>query len=577
MRIPALILLGLGLSATGFAQNNSVPNKVLAAGGKPLTYADSGLVKQLFFTGLREKTVENYKQASELFNRILQIDPANDASLFELANLQKNQNNYAAARPLLEKAASIKPDNEWYWVALADNYERSNDVAKLENVFNQLIRINPEKADYYFDKANALYLLKRYDEALKFYDRVEEISGPSDELLASRQKIYLKQGNITKAADAIEQMIAANPGQIKYYLMLAEIYNSNNLNDKAIAVLERAKKADPKNGLVHLALADIYRDRKSYDASFKELEVAFAVPDIDIEQKLRIILGYVPKFPDANARASALELSTLLIKAHPASDKAFAIYGDMLLQNSKVPEARVAYKKALTLNPQFYIVHEQLVRIELADNLIDDAIRDGENALSYFPNQALMNYFVGVAWQQKKDYNKAIGYLKNVVSLETDDKEILAQSYSALGDCYHAVSDNKSSDAAYEKALSYDPDNAFVLNNYAYYLSVRNEQLEKAATMSKRSNELKANNASFEDTYAWILFRQKKYAEAKLWMEKAIQHGANSSAVQTEHYGDILFLLGNTDAAVQKWEKAKSIGGASTLIDRKINEKKYIE
>lgn len=580
MKISAFIILGLGISVTGFAQSKKAGkdnSTIVIVAGKPLNNADSGMVKQLFFSALREKTVENFKQAAELFNRVLQIDPANDASMYELANLQKMQNNYAAVRPLLEKAVTVNPDNEWYWIALADSYERNNDIGKLENVFNELIRLNPDKPDYYFDKANAMFLQKRYDEALKLYDKVEDLAGISDELIANRQKIYLKQGNVNKAAAALEKLIADNPGQVRYYLMLAEIYNSNNLNDKAVVVLEKAKKLDPGNGMIHLALADIYRDKKNYESSFDELEKAFAIPDVDIEQKIRIVLGYLPKFPEANAKASALELSKILTVAHPQSDKAFAIYGDMLLQNEKIAEAKAAYRRSISLNNQSYVVQEQLVRIELGENDIDGAIKDGENALSYFPNQAWMNYLVGVAWQQKKDYNKAIGYLKNTTSLEAQDKDLLSQCYSALGDCYHAIRDNKNSDAAYEKALEFNPKNAFTLNNYAYYLSLRNEQLEKAAQMSKYSNELMVNTASFEDTYAWILFKQKNYAGAKLWIEKSLQHDKESSATKTEHYGDILFFIGDTNGATQNWAKAKAQGGASPVLERKINEKKYSE
>jgi Tfp pilus assembly protein PilF len=139
------------------------------------------------------------------------------------------------------------------------------------------------------------------------------------------------------------------------------------------------------------------------------------------------------------------------------------------------------------------------------------------------------------------------------------------------------MQDNKNSDGAYEKSLGYNADNGFTLNNYAYYLSVRGEQLEKAAQMAKHANEIQPNVGSFEDTYAWILFKQKKYTEAKIWIEKALTHNKDKSAVQTEHYGDIMFYVGDTDAAVQNWKKAKEYGGHSPALERKINERKYIE
>jgi len=555
-------------------------NPVLAqkqTASKPMTSLDSMEVKQLFFSALREKTVENLKHASELFERVIQADPQNDASLYELANLKKIQNDYAGAQPLLERAVAIKPDNEWYWVALADSYEKSNNFGKLENVFNQLIHINPDKPDYYFDKANTYLQLKRYDDALKVYDQLERITGMTDDLLGNREKIYLKQGKIDQAASDIEKAIAANPGQMRYYLLLSEIYNSNGLSDKALKVLLQAEKLDAANGMVHLALADIYRDKKNNDACFNELKLAFAIPDVNIDQKVRIITGYFPKFPDPNAKASALELSRILTITHTSDSKAFAMYGDMLLQSDKLKEGKVAYKRSIELDGQVYAVHEQLVRIELSQNDLEGAVKDGENALSLFPNQAWMNYLVGVAWAQKKDFNKALGYVKNATSLEIQDKELLSLSFSLLGDCYHDLKNNKSSDDAYDKALAINPDNAYTLNNYAYYLSLRNEALDKAAQMSARSNQLQPNTASFEDTYAWILFMQKKYPEAKLWMEKALAHDKDNSAVKYEHYGDILFYLGNTDAAVQNWKKAKGYGEQSPVLDRKINEKKYIE
>ncbi|WP_162842776.1 tetratricopeptide repeat protein [Mucilaginibacter pineti] len=542
-----------------------------------MSAGDSVMVKQLFFSALREKTIENLKLAGEMFERVLQTDPSNDASLYELANLKKIQNKYTDAQPLLERAVAIKPNNEWYWSALADSYEKSNNLDKLENVFSQLIRINPDKPEYYFDKANAYFLLKRYDEALKVYDQLEQIDGPSDDILVNKQKIYLKQGKVDLAAADLEKAIAANSGQVRYYLLLAEIYNSNGFNDKALKVLLQAEKVDTNNGMIHLALADIYRDKKNTDASFDEIMLAFKNPDVAIDQKINIIAGYFPKFPDVNAKASALELSRILTIAHSADSKAFAIYGDMLLQSEKFKDAKMAYKKSIELNEQVYTVHDQLVRIDLSDNDLDGAIKDGENALSLFPNQAWMNYLVGVAWAQKKDFGKALGYVKNATSLELQDKDLLSLSFSLLGDCYHDLKNNKSSDEAYDKALSYIPDNAFTLNNYAYYLSLRNEQLDKAAKMSARSNELQPNTASFEDTYAWVLFKQKKYADAKVWMEKALAHDKDNSSAKYEHYGDILFYLGNIDEAVQNWKKAKSAGGHSPVLDRKINEKKYTE
>jgi tetratricopeptide (TPR) repeat protein len=548
-----------------------------AGKGRPMSSMDSLLVKQLFFSALSEKSLDNYTHAAELFNRILQTDPGNSASLYELAAIKKRQKNYTDAASLLERAVSVEQNNEWYWLSLAECYEHTSNLAKLENVFDQLIRINPGKAEYYFDKGKTLFLEKKYDESLKEYSQLQQMNGLDDNVLAAKQKIYLIMNRVDEAAADINQMIAQNPLQVRYYLLLAEVYNANGYQDKALKALQDAEKIDSKNGQLHLALADIYRDKKNNDACFNELKLAFAAPDLDIDQKVKILMGYVPKFPDPNARESALILSKILIDTHPTDTKAFAVYGDMLFQCGKYKEAEDAYKRSIMLDGNHYEVYEQLVRIELSNNELDSAIKDGENALSLFPNQAWMNYLVGIAYIQKKDQARGLSYLKNTVAIGTDDKDLLSLTYASLGDLYHEQRDDKASDAAYEKSLSYNPDNAYALNNYAYYLSVRSDNLEKAAQLSAHSNQLQPNTASFEDTYAWILFKQKKYTEAKIWIEKAILHDKTSSAVQLEHYGDIMFYLGDTNAAVASWKKAKSNGQQSTLLDRKINERKYIE
>ena len=548
------------------------------APARQMTQMDSLVVKQLFYSAMEAKVTENYSQAAEMFNRVLQMEPSNDAALYQLAELKVSKEDYTNAQGLLENAVAVNPDNKWYWMALTECYEKTNNATKLEGAFKQLIRIDADDTDYRMDYAKVLYYEQKYDDALKVYDQVIKMNGGMDDnVLAGRQKIYLKQGKIDQAAAEAQQMIDANPSEIRYYLLLAELYNSNNFEDKALKVLQTAEKTNPKNPQLHLALADVYREQKKYEDCYNQIELAFQSPDLDIDQEIKIISGYIPKFPDPNAKASALELSKTITVAHPDDYKAWAMYGDMLAQNEKYTDAENSYRKSISIDAQHYEVYDQLVRIEISNSEYDAAIKDGEVALSYFPNQAWMNYLVGIAYSQQKKYDKAINYIKTATLLATDDKELLSLSYSSLGDCYHELKDDKNSDDAYDKSLSYNPDNAFSLNNYAYYLSLRGEALDKAAQMSAHSNELQPNTASFEDTYAWILFKQKKYADAKIWIEKAILHDKTNSAVQTEHYGDIMFYLGDTDAAVANWKKAKAHGEQSPILDRKINERKYIE
>ena len=558
------------------AQDTVSPVKAVIVPGKVLIPADSILVKELFLSGLREKTIQNLPLAADYFDRILKIDPANDAAMYELANIRHTENKEQEAETLIRKAVTVKPENEWYWILLADIYKHTGNMQALVPVFDELIKLSPQKEDYYFDKANALYLQQKTAEADKVYDAIEKNFGLSDDLVNVRKRLHQKPGG-RKEIHELERQVKNNPQDIAGYLELSEQYIKARQSDKAVKLLTTAKKMEPDNPYIRLSLADAYRVQNKTADAFIELKSAFNSTDMDIDSKVRIVLSFFPDFKITEVRAEAEELARIITLVHPQDAKGFALYGDVLFQQQKYPEAIKAYKQALSLNKRVYLVWEQLIRLEMGQRNTADVITDGEEALSLFPNQPVLYFYTAIGYSQEKKYEKVITYLHNALDLQPDNKALLTQIYSTLGDSYNALKKFPESDAAYDKALETDAENTYALNNYAYYLSLRNEKLDKAEQMSLKSNRLEKDNASFEDTYAWILFKQQKYEQARIWMEKAINHDRQNSAIQAEHYGDILYKLGETELAVKQWLQAQKYGEKSELLQRKINEKKYFE
>jgi tetratricopeptide (TPR) repeat protein len=208
----------------------------------------------------------------------------------------------------------------------------------------------------------------------------------------------------------------------------------------------------------------------------------------------------------------------------------------------------------------------------------DSLLKDSEAAMNIFPDQPLVYLYNGVANSQKKNYSKAIESLTAGVKMVVDNKDMEGQFYSSLGEAYNELRNYPKSDESFEKAIALDPKNANTLNNYAYFLSVRNEQLDKAEKMSRESNELETTQASYQDTYGWIMYKENKFEDAKIWIEKSLSNSTDSSATVLEHYGDVLFKLGDTAKAFEFWQKAKAAGdGASDFLERKILEKKMFE
>lgn len=547
-----------------------------ASAGK-LSVKDTMAIKQFYFSGLRERTIENYQLAAEMFNRVLDIDPNNDAAMYELAALYSAQNQPKKAEQFIKSAVARKPDNEWYWLLLADIYKRTNNLSELVTVFSQLIRLKPDTDDFYFDKANALVRQNKIQEATAVYTEMESRFGLSEDLVNARQRLFLQSGKSEMVIADLEKKLTDNPADIRNYVYLGELYAKAGDKDKALKVLKRALAAEPSNPLVRLSLADLYRSNGKPDEAFIQLKEAFAAQDLPVDQKVRILLSFFPMFADVRMREQADELSGILVKTNSDDPKAYALRGDVLFQLQKYGQARAAYQQALKLNDQVYLIWEQLLRIDVTESDFKQAIDDGETALSIFPNQAPLYLYTGIAYAQVKKYDKAISYLKNAASLEVEDKNIQSQVYASLGDVYHAMKRYKESDQAYDRSLELLPDNTYTLNNYAYYLSLRGESLNKAEKMSRRSNQLEPDNPSFEDTLAWVLFKNKEYAEARTWIEKSLDGAKAKSSTRLEHYGDILYHLGDKSSALSAWKKAKEAGSKSDILERKINEKKYFE
>ena len=275
--------------------------------------------------------------------------------------------------------------------------------------------------------------------------------------------------------------------------------------------------------------------------------------------------------------SQALELTHILVAVHPKEAKAHAMYGDFLFREGKMKEAQQAFRSTVKLDNSKFLVWSQLLQVDYNLSDYEGLLSESNEALELFPTQSLVYLFNGIANMQLKKYDDAISILNSGVAYAKKDKQLSSQFYSSLGDAYNFVKKHSESDAAYEKALEIDPTNATVLNNYAYYLSLRKERMDKAEEMSRKSNELEPNNASFEDTYGWIMYQQGKYKEAEMWVAKALKSSKNPSGVEYEHYGDVLWKLGETEKAKEFWNKAKVAGNGSDLLERKVNEGKLVE
>ena len=219
----------------------------------------------------------------------------------------------------------------------------------------------------------------------------------------------------------------------------------------------------------------------------------------------------------------------------------------------------------------------QVLFIQAEQNDFEGMLKVSADALEYFPADPLFYYFNGASNKWFKNYDDAINSFETGIEFVVENKNLLLEFYSSLADVYHTKKEHEISDEYYEKVLEIDSNNVLVLNNYSYYLSEREENLEKAKKMSFKCNELDPNNGTYQDTYAWILYKLKEYELAKQWLLKALSNGSDKNPVVVEHYGDILYDLGSPKEALDQWKKAKELGGSGVRLNQKIESEKLHE
>ncbi len=534
--------------------------------------------QEKFFAAQYEKAKGNISGAHTLFLECIKIDPKEGATYYEAGRIELEVLSDAGSAAAHAKACvELDRTNPWYHSLLADCYLAQAKYDLAIKSYNEVARLNPDDPNVLYNKANAQLYGGKYTDAIATYDELERKSGPFEELTLQKHQLYMQIGEKGKAGQELEKLARAFPEEPRFWGIAASFYRDMGMEEKWVAALEQMQKVNAANGHVHYQLSEYYAAKGDSKKSYDELKAAFQTVDIPVDQKMMVLLKYMsltdfkPEF-----LGQAYELLSMTEELHPSEAKVYSIYGDFLYRDDKKAESLAKYRKARDLDPSHKLIWEQIIIIESELSEFQRMADDSRKAIELFPALPDFYYYAGVANSRLKKYSQAIEDLQIGKELVIEDNERLLQFYSTLGECYHYNSQYAKSDAAYDEALKLSPDNVFVLNNYAYYLSLRKEMLDKAAAMSAKCNELSPGVSSFEDTYAWILYQQGKYTDALVWIEKALSHGEINGEL-LEHQGDILFMLERNAEAVAKWREAESRGDAGKNIRQKIEQQKLIE
>lgn len=575
MTRPVLTLLILALCASSCRPRQDVLNLPSGNSGTPV---GSGPVdtrfEDRFFQAMSFRDRGEWQKSAQAFEECIALNPAaSAASHYELSRIlrmQKSDPN--AALPHARSAALADPQNPWYHHELGEVYLAQGKFDLAARAFHEVERLNPYDPNSLYDQATALMYGGKLKEAIVIYDRIEKTTGVYEELSLEKHQIYLELEDSEKAGLELEHLARAYPEEPRYWGDVLRFYMQAGMQEKAAHALDRLTQSDPGNGAVHFQLSEYYAATGDNLRSWEELKKAFGTTDIGIDQKIGILLRYysLTEF-DPTWLPQAYELLDLTESQHPSEAKAYSIYGDFLYREGKDEEALHKFQKAAQLDPSKSQIWTQIILIEAQRGQFEDLEKDSREAMLKFPTLPEYYLYHGIACEQLGKYPQAIDALRTGKELVVDDPVLSVQFLTSLGGIYHETGQHDASDAAYEEALLIDPDNALVLNNYAYFLALRKTKLDRALELIRHCNTLDPDNASFADTFAWVWYQRGEYALALEWIEKAYALGGNTSGEVLEHYGDILFRLGRESEAREKWLAAKARGESPDRLEKKIN------
>ncbi len=574
----AVLLASCSASQKQLVKTDKPVEEELTSAEKALSEEEANELEYLFIEGLKQKKLGKIQNAVSIFSRCLEIDPNSSAAMYEMASIHYANKDLTSASLLLEKAISLNAENPWYKLMLAEIYRQREQFNEAADLYTHLSDQEPENLEYLYYKAVLLGMAEKYPEAIAAYDQLEKKTGLNEQIAVAKQQLFVAGDKPEKAFDEIHKLIDSNPQEPQYYGLLAELYQQQGDSVNALKNYNKILDIDPDNGFVHFSLASYYVEHNDSSKAFEHVKKAFASDQLDAETKMQYYMMQTAN-PEASewSEDQVSELLGILSKAHPDDNRIYTLYAESLIRQGKIEEARGYLRQYLETDQDNFVVWQQLLFInnDLMD--FDNLYKDSKEAIELFPNQAVLYALNAVASLQLKKYEEALQTIEDGEIYVLDNQALKIQFELYRAEANYNLDQVEEAFKAFDKVIKLDPENYMAMNNYAYYLSIRGEQLEKAERMSGKVVQSNPDNATYLDTYAWVLFKRKNYQLAKFYIESAINSEEAESGVMFEHYGDILYMLGEKEKAVENWKKAQLLGEGTEVLEQKIKESRYIE
>lgn len=532
-----------------------------------------------FLEAMRLKEKKEYTAAFDLLKHCLEIHPNASSALYEIAQYYMYLKQVPQGQAALEKAVENAPDNFWYSQGLAALYQQQNQQDKAVELLEAMAVRFPEKLDPLFNLLDIYGRDGKYEQMIATLDRIEGKMGKSEQLSMEKFRIYLQMKDDKKAFQEIESLVQEYPMDMRYQVILGDVYLQNGKKEEAYNIYQKVLETEPDNPMALYSLASYYEQTGQKDLYQQQLDTLLlnkkVLPDIKLNVMRQVIVENEQAGKDS---VQVIGLFRKVMQQDVDDPQIPMLFAQYLLSKNMEEDAVPVLEQVVDLDPMNKAARLMLVSAAAKKEDYKQIIKVCEPGIEATPEALEFYYYLAIAYNQAEQPDSVLNVCRKALEHITDEsnKEVVSDFHAMMGDMYYQKKQTEEAYAAYDSALVYNPSNITALNNYAYYLSLERRDLDKAEEMSYKTVKAEPNNATFLDTYAWILFEKGKYEEARIYIDNAIKSEEEKSSEVLEHCGDIYFMTGDAESALKYWQQSLELGNDSEILKKKIEQKKYI-
>lgn len=523
----------------------------------------------LFLNGVESMLLGDIDKASRYLNAVIADNNIHAPSYYYLGRIAMLVGQPDVAYQMVGRAIDIDSANSAYLNLYTQILIARKSYVEAEALIARLRALDPTDQQNYLLGAALLLEIGKPDEARKLCEQFEQLFGLDERMVDLQRSAYLQTENYFTAELYMRRVVAAFPTDVDQLVSLADLNAALMRDSVALLFYDRAIGLDSTAIRPRMAKANYYIINKKYSDYINELLPIFANKELLAEKKIEIFnKDFFSPEPYRESFAAVRSLASTLLLCSPEDTAVRMTYGRYLTYSGQVEAAEQHYKVMVEQGINHPELHERLLQIYFFNKEYAQALALASSVYAAHPSSTMMEYRAIAAWLGE-DSKLALSLTSEALRKYPADS-VRSGFYALQGDIYQKIGQLKKCYAAYARSLRLNPDNASVLNNYAYHLSVEGQQLDLALQMAQKANRLSPDNPTFIDTEAWVLFKLGRYVDAQMLMQRVIALDPKPSPEVLLHYGDILYELGDDFLARNYWKRAAEAGATALEIESRV-------